>query len=366
MSQDFAVKRQPVFNRLALAIACIAFTCTAAGGWYLISSKSSAPETNAIASPDPASGQPAPGVGDHPADVAVIHPSGADTSLILRLMPRSAVRSVEKLDFGLGTFVWEVDMLVDRDNSATSGFVYLSADGTKLLNGPLMDKRSRVMQKPESAPQPQPSMASAPTAQTPNDSSAVGPAAVPSSAQADPFDPNPGLKAQATKAEYQRKQFYAGISELNYISTTEGSNIVYVLFDPLCHACQRLYKQQSAISAAYDVEFRWIPIFLDARSYPISALIQKTYSESHAKGLEMLDQVLNKQWRAEDHHTEIASLTEGDYEQVKPAGAVFYSIGEASPGMGTPFVTFKNSSGVIEAFGGVPLANDWASLKARQ
>jgi|GEM_PF-4577559 len=365
MSQDFAVKRQPKRNRLALAIGVIAVASAAAGGWYLIASKSSAPETDAAVK-DAAIVQSAPGSGNQPADVSTIHPSGADTSLILRLMPQSTVRGVEKLDFGLGTYVWEVDMLVDKDNPETSGFVYLSADGTKLLNGPLMDKRSRVMQTSASAGMPQHSMASSMPAQMPGDLAPAAPSMAPGSTQADPFDPKPALEAQANKAEFQRKQFYAGISQLNYISTTQGSNIVYVLFDPLCHACQRLYKQQSAISAAYDVEFRWIPIFLDARSYQISALIQKIYNENQAQGLETLDQVLNKQWKAEDHHAEIAALTDADYEQVKPAAAVFYSIGEASPGMGTPFVTFKNSSGVIEAFGGVPLANDWASLKPRQ
>jgi len=366
MSQDFAVKRQPMRKRLALTILGIAIAGAAAGSWYLFPSKSNAPETSVTDLQDAALAQPAPGIGTHSANVANIHPSGADTSLIFRLMPQSAVRGVEKLDFGLGTYVWEVDMLVDKDNPDTSGFVYLSADGTKLLNGPLMDKRSRVMQTSASAAMPQPSMASTPPPQIPSDSFPAGPGATPGPVQADPFDPKPALEAQANKAEYQRKQFYAGISQLNYISTTEGSNIVYVLFDPLCHACQRLYKQQSAISAAYDVEFRWIPIFLDERSYPISALIQKIYNQDQAKGLDTLDQILNKQWEAEEHHAEIAALTEADYEQVKPAGAVFLSISKASPGIGTPFVTFKNSSGIIEAFGGVPLANDWASLKPRQ
>jgi hypothetical protein len=366
MSQDFAVKRPPMRKRLALAIAGIAIAGAAAGGWHLFASKNSAPEAIATDLQDAPLAQPAPGIGAQAAKMAAIHPSAADTSLIFRLMPKSEVRGVEKLDFGLGTYVWEIDMRVDKDNPETSGFVYLSADGTKLLNGPLMDKRSRVMQTSASAAIPKPSMASAPSNQIPSDSLPAEPATASSTVQADPFDPKPALEAQANKAEFQRKQFFAGISQLNYISTTQGSNIVYVLFDPLCHACQRLYKQQSAISAAYDVEFRWIPIFLDERSYPISALIQKIYNQDQAKGLDTLDQILNKQWTSEEHHAEIAALTEADYEQVKPAGAVFLSISKASPGIGTPFVTFKNSSGVIEAFGGVPLANDWASLKPRQ
>lgn len=364
MSQDFAVKRQPMRKGLVLAFAAIGVS-VAAGAWYLIASRSNTAEASAPPHQVAVLDQSAPGILLPPSEDASIHASGADTSLILRLMPQSAVRGVEKLDFGHGTYVWEVDMLVDKENPATSGFVYLSADGSKLLNGPLMDKRSRVMQAPASTPTPLPS-ATPPSAQVPSGSYPSTPVSSPAAAQADPFDPQPAQEAQANKAEYQRKQFYAGISQLNYLSTTQGSNIVYVLFDPLCHACQRLYKQQSAISAAYDVEFRWIPIFLDERSYPISALIQKMYNEDKAKGLAALDQILNKQWKAEEHHAEIAALTEADYEQVKPAGAVFLSISKAVPGIGTPFVTFKSSEGQIEAFGGVPLANDWASLKPRQ
>jgi hypothetical protein len=364
MSQDFAVKRQPLRKGLVLALAALGVS-VAAGAWYLIASKSSTPEESATPQQVAVLAQPAPGIEGQSADDAIIHSTGADTSLLLRLMPQSAVRGVEKLDFGYGTYVWEVDMLSDKENPATSGFVYLSADGTKLLNGPLMDKRSRIMQIPASTARPLP-LATPPSAQVPSGSLPSVPVGGPAGSQPDPFDPQPAQEAQANKAEYQRKQFYAGISQLNYISTTQGSNIVYVLFDPLCHACQRLYKQQSAISAAYDVEFRWIPIFLDERSYPISAFIQKLYNEDKAKGLEALDQILNKQWKAEEHHAEIAALTEADYEQVKPAGAVFLSISKAVPGIGTPFVTFKSSEGQIEAFGGVPLANDWASLKPRQ
>ena len=284
-----------------------------------------------------------------------------DTSLIQRLMPASEIRDVERLDFGLGTYVWEIDMLADKGNPQSTGYVYLSADGTKLLNGPLMDKRSRVMPMPGSESS-MPSVApQADVMERQLEHSIPESAADASQEQA--FNPPPALEAQANKAAYQRDQFYAGISQLNYISTTQGSNVAYVLFDPLCAHCARLYKQSTAIAAAYDVEFRWIPIFLDEKSYPIAALLQKIQSQDQAKGHETLEQMLTKQWKAEDHLMEIASLTEADYEQVKPAGAVFLAIARAVPGIGTPFVMFKNAADKVEAFGGVPLATDWASLK---
>ena len=286
---------------------------------------------------------------------------GPDTSLIQRLMPDSLVRGTEKLDFGMGTYVWEVDMLVDKANPQSSGFVYLSADGKKLLNGPMMDKRSRIMPLKN-----EPEATDLPAASMPPTMNLVPAQGAQELNQEQAFNPQPAIEAQAKKAAYQRNQFYAGISQLNYISTTTGSNIAYVLFDPLCSACAKLYKQSTAISAAYDVEFRWIPIFISEQSYPISALLQKTFMANKAKGLEALDQILTKQWKAEDHLLEIAALTDADYEQVKPAGSVFVEIARAVPGIGTPFVMFKNAANNVEAFGGVPLSTDWGSLQVKK
>lgn len=355
---------------LKLAVLALALLASIGGGCYAWKQFTTPHDVSgaeqASIAPDTAPGDSDPSrspAADAPGTAAAMY-DGADTSLITRLMPASKIRGVEKLDFGKGTYVWEVDMLADQANPQSSGFVYLSADGTKLLNGPMMDKRSKVMALPSVAegasqyPLPLPDMPHHTPEQVMPESSA-------DADQEQAFNPQPAIEAQAKKAAVQREQFYAGISQLNYISTTQGSNIVYVLFDPLCAACGRLYKQSTAIAAAYDVEFRWVPIFLNEKSYPIAALIHKIHSENQTKGLETLDQVLTKQWKAEDHLMEIAGLTEADYEQVKPAGAVFLEIGRAVPGIGTPFVMFKNSSNKVEAFGGVPLATDWASLKKK-
>jgi hypothetical protein len=360
--------------KLKLTVLALAIFAGIGGGAYLWKQSTSVPVLPAqeeVIAPDTAPSQPSPSdtqvVAATPAaakDALAAKYDGPDTSLIQRLMPASEIRGVDKLDFGLGTYVWEIDMLADKANPQSSGFVYLSADGTKLLNGPMMDKRSRVMPLGNVAEGTAPSPAPLPETSH-HTAEQVMPESSADANQEQAFNPQPALEAQAKKAAYQRDQFYSGISQLNYISTTQGSNVVYVLFDPLCAACGRLYKQSTAIAAAYDVEFRWIPIFLNEKSYPIAALIQKIHSENQTKGLETLDQVLTKQWKAEDHLMEIAGLTEADYEQVKPAGAVFYEIGRAVPGIGTPFVMFKNADNKVEAFGGVPLATDWASLKKK-
>ncbi|WP_219096312.1 DsbA family protein [Pseudomonas sp. UMAB-40] len=286
----------------------------------------------------------------------------ADTSLITRLIPSSEIRSVEKLDMGMGTWMWEVDMLADKANPKTSGFVYLSADGTKILNGPLMDKRSRIMSLPEGSAAAASASHDSANDPEPADEGSSSPQQSAAIQQSE----SPGAEAIAKKVKHaaeQREMFLSGIEKLPYFSTTKGKNPVYVLFDPLCSACQKLYKQHKAIAQAYDAEFRWIPIFNNEQSYPLSALLRKTYDKDPVLGSEMLDQMLSKTWNAEDHFTDIAGLTEGDYGLVKPAAAVYLAITREMPGIGTPFVMFRNANEHAEAFGGVPYSTDWALLK---
>jgi len=278
----------------------------------------------------------------------------ADMSLIHRLLPNSLIRNAERLDLGQDTWIWEIDMLADKDDPNTGGFVYLSADGTKLLNGPLMDKRSRIgLGGPARAPSPASTDAAISASST----------ARASSVQADARTGEDAMKDQAIKANKQREMFMSGIEQLPYISTTTGGNPVYVMFDPLCSACAKLYKQHQAVSDAYNVEFRWIPIFNNEKSYPLSALLRKTYDQDHVKGVEMLKGMLSKTWKSDDHIQEISQLTEGDYGLIKPAAQVYMSINEVMPGVGTPYVMFRNATGNPEAFSGVPLSTDWISLK---
>ncbi|MGO4801095.1 DsbA family protein [Pseudomonas sp. W22_MBD1_FP4] len=286
----------------------------------------------------------------------------ADTSLITRLIPSSEIRGVEKVEMGQGTWMWEIDMLADKANPKTAGFVYLSADGTKILNGPLMDKRSRIMSLPD-----EPTSGQAPHEYTEDESREAQGQQAPSPQQSPSAQSGASADAIAQKvkrAAAQREVFLSGIEQLPYMSTSKGSHPIYVLFDPLCTACAKLYKQHKAIAEAYDAEFRWIPIFNNEQSYPLSALLRKTYEENPTRGLEMLDQMLSKTWKAEEHFADIAALTEGDYGLVKPAAAVYLAITREIPGIGTPYVMFKNNQGLAEAFGGVPYSTDWASLKA--
>jgi hypothetical protein len=299
---------------------------------------------------------------------ATMLPQKPDTALISRLLPDAEIRGIDKLDMGLGTYVWEIDMLADRTNPDTGGFVYLSADGQKLLNGPLMDKRSRVIttaSHPAGAIDPRMSTARPPIVpplplSSPSATNIQAPPEIQKSA-AEP-GPSDAMIEQVKKAAAQRAAFYEGISKLPYISTTQGSHVVYVMFDPGCPACSKLFKQHRNIATAYDIEFRWIPIFNNEQTYPLSALIRKTFDKDNEKGKEMMSEMLTKTWKEDEHIGDIAALTAADYGLLKPAAAVFYAIAQAMPGVGTPFVMFKNADGQPDAFSGVPNISDWASL----
>lgn len=66
-----------------------------------------------------------------PATLVASNLENVDTSLIKRLLPQAQIRGVEKLDLGMNTWMWEVDMLAVEGSPQTAGFVYLSADGSK-------------------------------------------------------------------------------------------------------------------------------------------------------------------------------------------------------------------------------------------
>ena len=297
-----------------------------------------------------------------PATPVASNLENVDTSLIKRLLPNATVRGVDKLDLGMNTWVWEVDMLADGNNPQTAGFVYLSADGSKLLNGPLMDKRSKIGLTPP-PPQAPGSPAAASSAPAPRP-------AVSSAGQATSNDVNQQaekeMAARVANATLQREAFLSGIEQLPYISNTQGSNPVYVMFDPLCSVCHRLYKQQESLVSAYGIDFRWIPVFNNEKSYPVAGLLRKTYDLDKAKGLEMLDDMMSGRWKPDDHHAEFAGLTEGDYGLLGPAAAVYMEITKAIKGTVTPVVIFRNARGEVEVFGGLPLATDWLSLSNPQ
>lgn len=284
-----------------------------------------------------------------------------DTSLIKRLLPSARIRGVEKLDLGMNTWIWEVDMLADEGNPQTAGFVYLSADGSKLLNGPLMDKRSKIGLTPPPAraqAAPPPSASSLPTPAAAN----VGQPAPDELNQ----KINRDMESRIATVRLQREAFLSGIEQLPYISNTQGSTPVYIMFDPLCSICHKLYKQQASLASAYDIDFRWIPVFNDEKSYPLAGLLRKTYDLDKAKGLAMFDDMMTGRWKSDEHHAEFAGLTDGDYGLLGPAAAVYLEANKVIPGKGTPLVFFRNAQGEVEIIGGLPLATDWLSLSKPQ
>lgn len=279
-----------------------------------------------------------------------------ETALISRLIPDSEILNVDRLDMGKGTWMYEVDMRVVKGDDSTRGFVYLSADGTKILNGPLMDKRSKVMRVPKHADQ--------------NDLAGEQPVEEPSSQlQAPPqmapteTTTQPSVSAQASRVAAQREQFMRGVEQLPYISTTKGTHPVYVLFDPFCDKCHKLYEQHVSIATSLDAEFRWVPIFNNEKSYPVTVLLTKVYNADHAKGLQMMADLMQGNWKEEDHTPEIVALTKADEDLVKPAAAVFLAIGKQVPRIGTPFVMFRNASNESTLISGVPYTADWQAMR---
>ncbi|HCL3282172.1 TPA: hypothetical protein N2A29_006235, partial [Pseudomonas aeruginosa] len=65
-------------------------------------------------------------------------------TLLGRLFPESNLINFEPLKLAEGSCLLEVDMEAVKGRKDTRGFVYVLPDGERFLNGPLMDKRSKL------------------------------------------------------------------------------------------------------------------------------------------------------------------------------------------------------------------------------
>ncbi|CAM5369433.1 hypothetical protein SSTU70S_05733 [Stutzerimonas stutzeri] len=103
-------------------------------------------------------------------------------------------------------------------------------------------------------------------------------------------------------------------------------------------------------------------MFLNDRSWAMSAFLLKTAQSSPQKGQALLDAMLSKTWNPQDDAEAVLQLTEDDYAYAKQAALAFYEASKDSPVLGTPLVSFQMPNGEIELISGVPRPDDWLVL----
>lgn len=299
------------------------------------------------------------------------------SNLLTRLFPESKMLNFEPLalDAMKSLCLLEVEMLADKTNVATKGFVYVFPDGERFLNGPLMDKRSQVsvqnvdiqaeIEKARAEQKAviegarmsrtdklnnqnaEPALPNAPDALTPLQSPAI------------PQTVKPDL----AKEQAKRTQFLQTLQDLSAIESGMGKNDVYVMFDPQCVHCHRLYAQHPALVAKYNLRFHWIPIFMNDSSWVMSAFLLKTAQSSPAAAQKLLAGMMDKSWDPKtlpEDAAAINSMSPQDYELPRKATIAFFDATKENKALGTPVVAFRAPNGVTEIISGEPYDSDWA------
>lgn len=278
------------------------------------------------------------------------------SELLLRLFPNAQLYNFDHISYNAmeSGCLLEVEMLADKNNPNSRGFVYVLPDGKRFLNGPLMDKRSRVMIDPAATNPTQPS--SEPKA-PPEPPPALDLSGLdqPSSA---PAAPPLGALPEA-EAEQIRQDLLSEIKSLPAIETQSSGSPIYVLFDPQCVYCRKLYAQHEKLANQHKLSFVWVPIFLNDQSWAMSAFLLKTARASTDEAKALLKKIMEKTWNPKNDADGVMGLTQEDYAYAKNASLAFYGVAKKNPGIGTPLVVFEAPGGKVEVISGLPRATDW-------
>lgn len=296
--------------------------------------------------------------------------------LLKRLFPKASIISAENLalDNTKSVCLLEVEMQVEADKPETRGFVYVLPDGERFLNGPLMDKRSKVGTSPLSSEvkqafEEQEKLISDYFAHGTPPPASPQPGSNQVSGIGEPTQPGFGGQSVPPKEiptpAVLREKLISKLQTLPSISTPDEGKPVYVLLDPLCAHCKRLFKSSSDIAAKYGIQFHWIPLFLNEGGWALSSHILKTNRESPASALQTLEHVMSGKMTDQEVATVMAGLTEDDYAAPKQATAVFIDLAKYNSRLGTPLVVFRKPDGGIEVISGMPHEQDWAAIGSR-
>ncbi|MBA1280233.1 hypothetical protein [Stutzerimonas stutzeri] len=294
-------------------------------------------------------------------------------SLLTRLFPNAQIITAEELSFddSKTACMLEVDMLADASKPQSRGFVYVLPDGERFLNGPLMDKRSKVAIEPVSADigralkeqqEAIESIMSQRTAPQVNSQAAHQHDETDYSNQLASSFAKPTSDSEVPSIDDMRLKLVEKMRALPSLATGDGDKVVHVLVDPLCNFCKRLHQDSEELSAKHGIRFNWIPIFLTEGSWAMSSLVLKTAAISPADGAQLMDTMMQGKWGGPEAEAAVRALTEADYAAVKPAAGLFVELAKTNSRIGTPLVVFEKSSGGVEVISGLPTEGDWKGL----
>lgn len=294
-----------------------------------------------------------------------IAPTERAEALLNRLFPKAVIHFAEPFPVSDSTCLLEVEMSVDPANPVTRGFVYVLPDGERFLNGPLMDKRSKVE---ISTTDPAALQDALNAQQRAMDLLSQQQTRTSSQGDIESNMPNvsatPEASAPPKSGGALRRELHDKLAQLP--SLTGGNpdgRPVYVLLDPQCVACQRLFADRDQLAEMHNIHWQWIPLATTEEGWIKNASVLKTATTSPEQAMAMLEEIMQRKWKAQEHIDLIKSLREDDYAIARKASEVFADLAKSSSGAArTPLVAFERPNKSVEVFAGIPLDTDWLSL----
>lgn len=260
--------------------------------------------------------------------------------LMKRLFPQSEIITAEPLKLSVSTScLLEVEMMTDSNNENTKGTIYLLPDGDHFLNGPLMSKRSLLSDQAENP------MTSAQQS-TPETNEALEPDL--------DIDPSEQLRRKTL-----RQLQATPILKYNYSNQPEGT--ANVLFDAECPYCMKQYKEMEAAAKEHNINFNWIPVYLNERSWAAAALLIKETQTNPAAAKQLLDDMMNRKISDSELNKRYKTLNDSDYEKAKETNLIFADILKQA-NVGTPLTFVENKNGFVTVSSGKLDIDEWSIM----
>lgn len=270
-------------------------------------------------------------------------------ALMSRLFPDSQIISAEPLKVAVSTScLLEVEMLTIANNPNTKGVVYVLPDGDHFLNGPLMSKRSWVGTKPQSNQ----GASAINLSEGQTVSQMITPAAEASETPATPAELRKKTLIDLKKNPYIKFQF-----------SDQPAGTANVLFDVDCTYCIQQYKEMKAAAKEHNINFNWIPVYLNERSWAAAALLMRETKKDQQTGQALLDRYMNKKIGDNELATLYETLTESDFTTAKETNMIFADIVRTAR-VGTPLIFVENTSGTVNLSSGKLDLDEWTVMLA--
>lgn len=273
------------------------------------------------------------------------------SELMKRLFPDSKILSAEPLKVSVSTScLLEVEMLTIANDPKSKGIVYVLPDGDHFLNGPLMSKRSWVGVTP--APQTAENQIAKNSMTDQLSDAQPGEIALPLQAQSEQA---PSTSAELRKQTLERLHKNPFVT-FNFNDQPEGT--ANVLFDVDCPYCIKQYQEMEAAAKEHNINFNWIPVYLNQRSWGAAALLMRETQKDPKAGRDLLDQFMKKSISNEKLSDLYKTLNESDFAKAKETNVIFAEVVRQAR-VGTPLTFVENKNGNVKVSSGKLDLEEW-------